>query len=254
MIKLNTAISIVGAGNVATRLASAFNASNVSISHISSRTIESSSTLADSIGATACRIDELPESQLTVVCVSDDLIPIVLKKINPAIPVAYTSGSVSIETLPKRAQIGVFYPLQTLTKERETILSDVPFFIEANSKEFCNQLVELAKKISSNVSIATSEERSKIHLTAVFVNNFVNHILYHAKAYADDNNVNFDHLMPLLFETIEKIKSNAPSEVQTGPARRGDKQTIQTQTEALTGETKKIYEVLTESIIKTYLK
>ena len=254
MIESSKPISIVGAGNVAVRLAFAFKNSNVHISHIANRTTETVKDLAESVGADVCEIEELPIDQITILCVSDDAIPSVLKKINHTTPVAYTSGSVSLETLSKRNHIGVFYPLQTLTKEKEMTLTHVPFFIEANSEEYCNKLIRLARKVSSNVFIATSEERAKLHLVAVFVNNFVNHILHHAKWYADENGVEFEHLMPLLYETIEKIKLTPPIQAQTGPARRGDQDTIRSQTEALRGNTKKIYEVLTESIIKTYSK
>ena len=150
--------------------------------------------------------------------------------------------------------LGVFYPLQTFTKNRIVNMKEVPFFIEATNKRFGDLLVDLASVISDNVNIATSEERSKLHLAAVFVNNFTNHILHQAKMYSDDNDVNFSHLMPLLSETIHKVKNHNPKDVQTGPAKRGDEQTIRHQMKNLEGDALAIYTLLTDSIKKTHLE
>ena len=252
MIQLNKNISIVGTGNVATQLVKAFQGTEFTVTHVASRTVESATEFASSIGAKACKLEELPNDQFTIVCVSDDAISKVLLRIDLDTPVAYTSGSVSIDKLPNRMHLGVFYPLQTFTKEREVNMREVPFFIEATTKRYGDLLTKLASAFSDHVSYATSKERSKLHLTAVFVNNFTNHILHQAKTYADANDVDFKHLLPLLSETIKKLDTQDPKDVQTGPARRGDELTLLKHINELEGDAKAIYELLSKSIKKTY--
>ena len=74
---------------------------------------------------------------------------------------------------------GVFYPLQTFTSNAKINFSEIPMCIEADNQE---DLIcigqELGRSISNNVQVVTSTQREHIHLSAVIVNNFVNH-LYH---------------------------------------------------------------------------
>ncbi len=253
-MKIIEQITIIGTGKVATHLASSFLANKVHVSHIFGRNPILTEKICKKINAKAIySFADLPK-QLTIICVSDDAILEVVKKIEENIPIAYTSGSVQISSLPSRKDIGVFYPLQTFTKEREVNFFEVPIFIESNNEYFTQTLFDLAWKISRKVKYANSEERSKLHLAAVFVNNFTNHIIYLAQEYCKENNVDFQDLEPLLLETIEKLKSSPAIDNQTGPAKRGDLKTIDFQKKQLEGKTLEIYTILTESIINTYKK
>lgn len=245
-------ISIIGHGNVGHHLAIELNHVGVNVTHIVSRNPAKASELANKVGAEIISIHDLPLNQLALMCVPDDTIAPLLEQIDNRIEVAYTSGSVRLNDLPSRKNLGVFYPLQTFTKSKRPKIEEVPFFIEATQPAFSETLIELASRISNNVNRATSEERKKLHITAVMVNNFTNHILHHAKTFADQNDIEFKHLLPLLSETINKLNSDSPYNVQTGPARRGDDQTIQDHIESLDGMTKEIYILLSDSIKKTY--
>lgn len=245
-------VSIIGHGNVGHHLAIELAKVGVDVSHISGRNIASSKEFANQIGATACEIEDLPDNELAIICVPDDAIAEVLNQLKSTTPAAYTSGAVQIEDLPQRENLGVFYPLQTFTKSNALSIREVPFFIEATNTSFANGLMQLATRISDNVQLATSEERKKMHVAAVMVNNFTNHILHLAKKYSEENDINFDHLLPLLSETVQKLDSQSPYDAQTGPARRGDDQTIKEHIDSLDGITKEIYLSLTESIKQTY--
>jgi predicted short-subunit dehydrogenase-like oxidoreductase (DUF2520 family) len=247
-------ISIIGSGNVGHHLAKELSKVGIEITHVSGHNAQSDLELANEIGAGVCTIENLPKDQLAIVCVRDEAISKVLNELDESIPAAYTSGSIQINNLPKRKYLGVFYPLQTFTKDSEVKISEVPFFIEATNTDFSNRLMKLALTISDNVNLASSTERKNMHVAAVMVNNFTNHILHQAKTYSDDHNIDFKHFLPLLYETVNKLKSDTPFNAQTGPARRGDQETIEDHLSSLEGQSQEIYKLITESIKNTYPK
>ena len=240
-------VSIVGYGNVGSHLANAFEANGVEVNKVLVRKPYSNSS-ADFI----TNFQELANEPFVLVCVPDDQIGEVIASIPPNCSVAYTSGATAIASLPERANLGVFYPLQSFTKGIAIDLSEVPFFIEANNNKFETQLSELASLISQNVKLATSEERMKLHVAAVFVNNFTNHLFHIANTYLEGQSLDFNDLKPLIAETLRKIEKDAPRTVQTGPARRGDKKTIDEHLKLLNGVEKEIYALFTKSIQQTY--
>jgi predicted short-subunit dehydrogenase-like oxidoreductase (DUF2520 family) len=246
-------ISIVGSGNVAHHLGTALLQIGVSISYVIGRNSIRASELASKFGAkSSSQLSDIPKEDLIILCVPDSSISELLKSINSDIGVVYTSGSVKLDELPRRRMLGVFYPLQTFSKETELEYVDIPFFIEADEKEFEQSLIELARRISDNVQRANSDYRANLHHAAVWVNNFTNHIIHNAQVICKENDVDFDHLRPLLHETINKLTNDSAFNSQTGPARRGDKETINKHISGLSGIQKELYEKLTKSIIKTY--
>ena len=246
-----TQVSFIGYGNVGYHLVKGFEESGIHVTHIYTRS--NKTLLSDKIKAKQVHhLDDLPENQLTLICIPDDQIAGVLKSLPDKIPVAYTSGSVQLEDLPKRKELGVFYPLQTFSKGKDLDLFKIPFFIESNNEDFGSVLFDLAWIISKKVKYASSEERKKIHLAAVWVNNFTNHMLHIADKYMKQENLNFDDLSPLLEETFNKLKYKTPFEAQTGPARRKDQSIIEEHTATLNGTSKEIYALISKSIKETY--
>jgi predicted short-subunit dehydrogenase-like oxidoreductase (DUF2520 family) len=244
-------ISIVGSGNIAFHLGKALKNRGVNINYIYSRNEIESISLAKILNAQkTLDIQELAHSEMILICVPDDSITEIIDK-TPNIPTAYTSGSVELTQIDGR-NLGVFYPLQTFNKKDNVSIEKVPIFIEATNEAFQNQLIELAKTISNNVSIVNSEERKKYHLSAVFLNNFTNHLLYLSKKEADKNGLNWNNLLPLLEETFKKNLTSNPFDNQTGPAKRNDLITIEKHLSMLEGKSKEIYQIITESIKSTY--
>jgi predicted short-subunit dehydrogenase-like oxidoreductase (DUF2520 family) len=145
----------------------------------------------------------------------------------------------------------VFYPLQTFTKEREIIWSELPICIEANSTHDLEALLQLTRKLSIKVSLMGSEDRRWLHLAAVFVNNFTNHLLNEASNIVKERNLDFDLLRPLALETIKKAFDISPENAQTGPAKRGDEATMRKHIDMLQDNTmKELYSLLSDSIKK----
>ncbi len=240
-------VSIVGYGNVGSHLVKAFEANGVEVSNVLVRKLPSNGS-ANFI----TNFQDLTAEPFVLVCVPDDQISEVIASIPANCSVAYTSGATAITSLPERANLGVFYPLQSFTKGIDVDLSKVPFFIEANNAEFETQLSDLASVISCNVKRATSDERMKLHVAAVFVNNFSNHLFHIANSYLESQALDFNDLKPLIAETLRKIEKDLPYNVQTGPARRGDKKTIDEHLKLLNGIEKELYALLTKSIQQTY--
>jgi predicted short-subunit dehydrogenase-like oxidoreductase (DUF2520 family) len=247
-------MSIIGTGNVAFHLGNSFIEVGIPIVSVYGRNPSKSKELADLWRCNVAESISEIESEFVLVCVTDASVEEVISHLPLGCKVAYTSGSVDLVSFSKRKNTGVFYPLQTFSREKSTNIFEVPMLIEANSNDFAHELFDLAWVVSRNVHFASSVERKKYHLAAVWVNNFTNHLIYTAKNYLDSEKLNWQILMPLLKETVDKLKFLDPFDAQTGPARRNDLTTIETQEKMQEGMQKELYSLLTKSILETYSK
>ncbi len=169
--------------------------------------------------------------------------------------VVHTSGSVPMNTIKNTNRKGVFYPLQTLSKNTLVDYTKIPFCIEAQEKDDTLLLKKLASFLSPKVYEISSEQRNVLHVSAVFVNNFTNYMFTIGNDICDKHGVPFEILHPLIQETAQKIQKITPEKVQTGPAIRNDTETIKRHKNILTDTThKKIYETLTRFIQSKYGK
>ena len=73
------------------------------------------------------------------------------------------------------------------------------------SKEDYQLLEKLGNCISQKVVRISSEQRKSLHVAAVFVCNFVNHLYEIGNEICEANNVAFEVLHPLIQETAHKI-------------------------------------------------
>lgn len=252
MAKKKEHIVIIGTGKVAQHLGIQLIRSGHKIKHVWGRDISKAKSLAKLFETTTIpSLDKFPKEYLALVCVTDDAIEEVISELPKDVKVAYTSGSVRLEDVADRPNIGVFYPLQSFSEERNVNISIVPFLIEATQNEFQDDLKRLAKTLSSKVIIANSQVRFNTHIAAVMVNNFTNFIYHLAQEHLDENKIDFNLLKPLMRETINKLDELTPLEAQTGPAVRGDKNIIEKHINAISKpETKQVYRLLSELIYK----
>lgn len=253
MEKAIQSVAVIGAGNVGTHLAENLTENGITILSISARSEDSAASLASQVNADIITdLRKIPEADLVIVCVEDGQIASVLEQLPASLAVAYTSGSVDIHTLPTRENLGVFYPLQTFSKFRKTALFEVPFLIEAGNSVFAQQLFDLAWKLSRKVQFASSEERKHLHVGAVMVNNFTNHLAFLAETHLKQHQLDWELLKPLMKETFEKLGTASPFDAQTGPARRNDLETIREHLSMLDGASREIYSAISQSILTTY--
>ena len=247
-------VVIIGSGNVASVLGRMMQQHQINILQVVSRDIKNAQLLADKLKTTYCDFTGNIESNadLYIMALSDKALyaDFSFLKINNK-PIVHTAASVSKNILQKISDnYGVLYPLQTLHKNNKKI-PDVPFLIDGNNEATLSLIRSLAKIISEKVEVADDETRLKLHVAAVIVNNLSNHLLSLTESFCKKEHVNFELLKPLIEETFNRILHASPSEVQTGPAKRKDQETIDKHISILNNHTElqQVYKMLSESIV-----
>ena len=222
-------VTLIGAGQVATQLGVNLKQSGFIIDQVYSRNINNALTLANKINASA--IDAIESintnADLYIISVSDNAV----KLVSDALPtvkglVVHTAGSLSLKTLEKHANHGIFYPFQTFSKDRNVGFEKIPLLLEANSTENLVAITAVANQLSTMVMNCDSEQRKQVHIAAVFACNFTNHMYSIAQDILENNKLSFDIIKPLIAETAEKILHLNPKDAQTGPAVRNDQNVV----------------------------
>lgn len=247
-------ISIIGSGNVATNLAHAFDRAGHDILQVISANSERAKQLANCFGAyygnSISSVDL--NADFIIICVNDESYFNVLEELPKGLKpiICHTSGPVSMDVISDYApNFGVFYPLQSLRKEKYIDFLDVPIFIEGNSTNVRENLMNLADTISNKISEVSSVEREKYHLAAVFANNFTNLMYTLSHKYLEDESLDFQNLIPIIKETANRLAYDKPESWQTGPAKRGDTAIMQKHIDMLEDpRLKEIYKQLSDYI------
>ena len=244
-------IALIGAGNVATHLGKAFARSGVSVRYVAARTIENAQNLANKLGAKAyINISDIPtDVDFVIISTSDTSVGDVAKMLKPSeAVVVHTSGSVEMSVLGKyHKRCGVLYPLQTFSKDVEVDIAKVPFFIEGDT-----EIGKLAHKISNNIYHADSQKRKALHVAGVLTSNFPIYLLQIAERALSAEGFPLEVVRPLIEVSIEKAFNVKPENALTGPARRGDLQTIRKHINSLSETDAEIYRIISNAILKQY--
>jgi len=247
-------VVIIGAGKVATALATSLYQAGIVIEEVYSRSFESAEKLAVRVSALPLSdINNINQyADLYIISVIDSAVEnIASSKVLQGKFIVHTAGSIDIAALkPFSNRIGVIYPLQTFSLGREIEMSVVPFCLEAERDSDYQLLKLLAEKVSSSVYPVNSLQRKQLHLAAVFANNFGNHMVSLASQILANYQLPIDMLRPLVAETAAKLQSLTPTQAQTGPALRGDKITMESHLEMLHDMPlmQKIYTFVSQSI------
>ncbi|MFT3739713.1 MAG: DUF2520 domain-containing protein [Breznakibacter sp.] len=246
-------ICIIGSGNVATHLAIALTKAGHCVVQVVSRQFSNAQHLATRVDAQAltdvARID--PFVDVILLSVPDEAIEHIASQLpmTQAL-VAHTAGSVLMDVLSRFDNYGVFYPFQTFSKQKHVEMLQVPFLLEANSAANLQKLEIVARCLSSRVMKADSMQRMQLHISAVMVCNFTNHLYAMAYKLLSHNNLPFELLYPLMEETTQKAKTMPPHLAQTGPAVRGDWAVVEKHMAMLAGfpGIQAIYGMMSQSI------
>ena len=243
-------VTLLGGGNLANHLANAFfKAPGIKVHQIYNRTLQKIEHFKEFTEITD-ELSTLKPADIYILAVNDKVISEIskqLKHLNGLL--VHTSGAIALDML-KTNRIGVFYPLQTFTKDKKIDFNTIPLCIEAKNTEDEVLLTKVANTISKKVFKIDSLQRKKLHVAAVFVNNFVNHLYSIGENICAKNDIPFEILQPLILETAKKITSLSPTQAQTGPAVRNDIETIEIHKKSLTADQTEIYTLLTEAILK----
>ena len=233
-------IVLIGRGRLATNLERALQLAGHDVVSVNSRTLES-----------------LPlEADIFIVAVKDAALVDVIRaatKGRESQLFVHTAGSMPMDIFKGlAAHYGVFYPMQTFSKERLVDFSDISLFLEATDEASMERLKMLAVTLTTHVYELDSEGRRHLHLAAVFACNFVNHCYALSAEVLEAKGLPFSVMLPLVDETAQKVHALAPKDAQTGPAARKDQNVMQMQADMLAGNpaVKHIYEALSNDIMR----
>ena len=246
-------IVIIGSGNVATVLGGKLREAGHRILQVYSRKPDHARALAEELqcGYTS-RWEELhKDADLYLAALSDDALRGLGGEISlPGRLVVHTGGSVPKEALLEvSANSGVLYPLQSLRKELRPY-AEIPLLVDANLAADEQRILDVARSISPQVGVADNDTRLKLHVAAVLVNNFTNHLYVLAEEYCRQEGADFRMLLPLIRETAGRLSRISPADAQTGPAIRGDDATIERHLQLISNykEIKEVYDLMTRQI------
>lgn len=246
-------ISIAGAGNVAFHLGKALVSAGIAVDRIYNRTFEKAQKLAGQLGAVAVsRVDELAASDVVICCVSDAAVPDLVPEISVLAPVITTSGTIDVLSLQHSHPVGVLYPLQTFSGSVPVDFSHLPLFTEGSTDDMRLLLATLGNKLSDTVIELPARRRAELHVAAVFISNFTNHMVDLGQQFLEKHHMPFHWLKPLLHETIAKLDRQSAHDAQTGPARRHDEITLNRHMAALSPQQAELYRILSNSIQQGY--
>jgi predicted short-subunit dehydrogenase-like oxidoreductase (DUF2520 family) len=251
-------ITFIGAGNVAWHLAPALENAGHFVNEVYTPDGKSAKKLVGNLYNAHVKADlnfsDSP-SQIFILSVPDDAIQKIAQEIK--LPeqslMVHTSGSKGLDVMEysAAAATGVFYPLQTFSKNKKLDFEEIPFLLESENKEALKILNSLAKSLSKNVKIVSSAQRKQMHLAAVFACNFTNHMMSISERVMKNAQLDFKLLHPLILETVEKALKHSPKAVQTGPAKRGDLETLDKHMEMLQSDenVQEIYRLISQNIL-----
>ncbi|MBX9783871.1 MAG: DUF2520 domain-containing protein [Chitinophagaceae bacterium] len=252
-------VILLGSGNTATALAKLMIQHEHRVVQVWSRSFANAQTLAGETGAEAIRsLSQITaDADLCVLAVSDDAVADIAAQLHLRKSVlVHTAGSVSIDVL-KNASLnyGVLYPLQSLRKEA-TSLPGIPFLTDGNTNEVKVMLYDFAKQLSGKVAFADDDQRLHMHLAAVMVSNFTNHLYAVTELFCKEHQLPFSMLLPLIQNVAGRLEDGNAFDLQTGPARRNDAATIQKHLDLLKNNEQlyQLYQTITNSILQMYHK
>ena len=210
-------IALVGRGRLAFSLLPALQRAGHQVVSVNSRTLA-----------------ELPpNAEVCIISVKDSALQEVISQVacRTVSPVfLHTAGSMPMTVFEGHARrYGVFYPMQTFSKERQVDFSSIPTFIEASDAATLELVHTLASSITQRVYELSTEDRKYLHLSAVFACNFANHCYAMSAELLEKHGLPFDVMLPLIDETATKVHTLHPLDAQTGPAVRYDENVIRMQ-------------------------
>jgi len=248
-------IVFVGAGNLATAVSLEMQRVGMTIAQIYSHTETSAERLGKKLGCnwTIDPQEIITDADLYIFSLKDSVLKEVIAQVKPNNGLwVHTAGSVAMDVFEGYTErYGVFYPLQTFSKERRVSLDGTYIFLELHSPEDEKVLRKVAKALTPNVELLSSEKRKTLHLSAVFACNFTNHIYLLATKLLEEQGIPRKVILPLIDETAAKIHDMNPSKAQTGPAVRFDKQIMDSQLAMLSDPSMKtLYQLISQNIYK----
>lgn len=245
-------IILIGSGSVATHLGTSLLNQGYRIKQVWSKQLKNANILAKKLNSSSTNsINNIQKADLYIVAIKDDALESLIKELDLN-NIVHTSGSIGLEVFDNNHRNhGVFYPLQTFNKRVNLDITKTPICVESKNESFEKELLNIGNKISEKAVLMSSDQRKQLHIAAVFACNFTNHMFSISYSILAKSNIDFKLLLPIINQTVMNITQKTPLETQTGPAKRKDRNIIESHINNLSdNKTREIYKLITESIMK----
>ena len=253
-------ILLVGTGNAAWHLGINFLNAGVQIAGVAARDTDKAVALAMRLGGAPVfgLSEQLPHVDATILLVRDDAVEEVATLIaEPGRLLVHCSGSIKADAIKRSEhEYAVAWPLQTLQKDHPRPLTNTVVAVTGSSPETEARVAALFSKISERVHIMSEHQRSVMHMCAVWINNYTNHMLHIGHTLLTENDLSFSMFFPIIEEHVKLLHEQTPYNLQTGPAKRGDMGTLSRHMALLHDhpDWQELYDRLSKSILNTYIK
>lgn len=258
-------IVLIGAGRLATCLGKAVVEAGHRVVQVYSRTEASAAALASQLGAeSVVDIEKVSDAaQLYIFSVTDTALCGLVARVCGRLRdvcceqemaeklFLHTAGSMPLDVFCGHApRYGVFYPMQTFSKEKAVDFRKIPCFIEGCDEDALQQINAFAASVSDSIYPLSTADRKYLHLAAVFACNFANHCYAVSAEILESHGIPFSVMLPLIDETAQKVHQLSPRKAQTGPAVRYDENVMNKHLALLEDDPllKEIYERMSRGI------
>jgi len=247
-------IVFIGSGNIAQFFATRLFRKGHEIVQVYSRTHAHADVLAKTTKAmvTDKLADISPDADVYILAIKDDALAEVAGQLKfEGKTVIHCAGAVALDVLEHTStNKAVIWSLYSINKNSLPTSNDIPLIVEGSNQHAVDIAMILANDISEKVLQTDFKQRQMLHLNAVLANNFTNHLLAIAQKICEEQQLPFEILHPIIRQTLEQTANILPSESQTGPAIRNDKETIEKHLKLLAykPEWQKIYADISDSI------
>lgn len=252
-------VTIVGPGAVGGALVKALEKLEIPVRSIVTRSPKQQDRFPEIPKVRLSGLDENTAGSLFVLAVPDDQISPVARQLAERYPemfqsraVVHCSGFLNSDELKSLKQRGAstasFHPIQTFTKDSSAErLAGITISLEGDPP-LVSQLVGLVHRLGSTPLPLDREQKSVIHVSAVFLSNYLVALGGVADRLIGEAIPNAPNgvLRPLLLQTAGNLSERTPEETLTGPISRGDVKTIRSHLELLAGkpDEKRLYQIL----------
>jgi len=251
--------SIIGTGNIAWFLAKRLTTAGHECMGIYGRNNAAAVELAEWIQAKPYQeIGDIRDGDVDIcfIAVSDHSIASVAPKLYfTKTMLVHTAGSVDISILSAAAtDYAVLWPVYSILKADLPNHRNIPCAWQASTPKAQRYILSIAHAITDVIFEAKDEQRKWLHLSAVFCNNFINHMMTIGEEACISQQLDFNALRPIIEQTFQRTQKASPYQLQTGPARRGDEITISRHLSLLNNNAdwQQVYSAITTSIEHMY--
>lgn len=252
-------IVILGTGNVARFFLQQLSGQQAEVVQLYNHRAESAEDLSIQYNIPLVTETEaiVRDADLYLFCIKDQAIAALSAhiKLKSGQTAVHCAGSQSLDLLQATGNnTALIWPLYSINKNKLPQERSVPLVVEASNDFAATRAQAFAALISEHITPVSYAQRQYLHLSAVMVNNFTNHLLAIGAAICREHNLSYDLLKPILEQTFTSAMMQDPKNLQTGPAVRNDVRTMDVHAQLLQThpEWENLYRAISNSIEKMH--